>query len=318
MSYDVFISYRRKGSGAGVAGELQSKLERRGYKVFLDVDNIGSGAFPDQIDHAIRDCSDFLLILSPGMLDRCADEEDWVRHEIVLAEKYGKNIVGVALPGFVMPMAESLPAELHEIPEKQVFLWSHEYRQASFEKIVENLKSTALKKKRNKRNFSGIGLVVALIVIGLWFLLPNSTSPEVQEEIPSPNVNYKQIYTQAVNDTFSSYLRAGDSLLQMVPENPSDRQDFSVFMEGIDEYKAALDYAKEYPGMVSNVSSVQKKCDSLMDLRKHRLNHELEAVSKFIEIDQIEFALFRYENAEVLAIPEESNLLEAVGKKLPK
>ena len=239
MSYDVFISYRRKGSGAGVAGELQSKLERRGYKVFLDVDNIGSGAFPDQIDHAIRDCSDFLLILSPGMLDRCADEEDWVRHEIVLAEKYGKNIVGVALPGFVMPMAESLPAELHEIPEKQVFLWSHEYRQASFEKIVENLKSTALKKKRNKRNFSGIGLVVALIVIGLWFLLPNSTSPEVQEEIPSPNVNYKQIYTQAVNDTFSSYLKAGDSLLQMVPENPSDRQDFSVFMEGIDEYKAA-------------------------------------------------------------------------------
>lgn len=318
MSYDVFISYRRKGSGAGVAGELQSKLERRGYKVFLDVDNIGSGAFPDQIDHAIRDCSDFLLILSPGMLDRCVDEEDWVRHEIVLAEKYGKNIVGVALPGFVMPMAESLPAELHEIPEKQVFLWSHEYRQASFEKIVENLKSTALKKKRNKRNFSGIGLVVALIVIGLWFLLPNSTSPEVQEEIPSPNVNYKQIYTQAVNDTFSSYLRAGDSLLQMVPENPSDRQDFSVFMEGIDEYKAALDYAKEYPGMVSNVSSARKKCDSLMDLRKHRLNHELEAVSKFIEIDQIEFALFRYENAEVLALPEESNLLEAVGKKLPK
>lgn len=318
MSYDVFISYRRKGSGAGVAGELQSKLGSRGYKAFLDVDNIGSGAFPDQIDHAIRDCSDFLLILSPGMLDRCVDEEDWVRHEIVLAEKYGKNIVGVALPGFVMPMAESLPAELHEIPEKQVFLWSHEYRQASFEKIVENLKSTALKKKRNKRNFSGIGLVVALIVIGLWFLLPNSTSPEVQEEIPSPNVNYKQIYTQAVNDTFSSYLRAGDSLLQMVPENPSDRQDFSVFMEGIDEYKAALDYAKEYPGMVSNVSSARKKCDSLMDLRKHRLNHELEAVSKFIEIDQIEFALFRYENAEVLALPEESNLLEAVGKKLPK
>ncbi len=317
MSYDVFISYRRKGSGAGVAGELQSKLGSRGYKVFLDVDNIGSGAFPEQIDHAIREWSDFLLILSPGMLDRCADEEDWVRHEIVLAEKYGKNIVGVALPGFVMPSVESLPTELHEIPEIQVFLWSHEYRQASFEKIVNNLKSTALKKKRNKRNFSGIGLVVALIIVGLWFLLPTSSSPEVQEEIPSPNVNYKQIYTQAVNDTFSSYLRTGDSLLQMVPDNPSEKQDFSVFMEGIDEYMAALDYANEYPGMVSNVSSVRKKCDSLMDLRKHRLNHELEAVSKFIEIDQIEFALFRYENAEVLALPEESNLLEAVGKKLP-
>ena len=38
MAYDVFISYRRKGAGAGVAGELQSKLENLGYNVFLDVD----------------------------------------------------------------------------------------------------------------------------------------------------------------------------------------------------------------------------------------------------------------------------------------
>lgn len=320
MSYDVFISYRRKGPGAGVAGEMQSKLESRGYKVFLDVDSIGSGAFPDQIDHAIQQCNDFLLILSPGMLDRCSDEEDWVRHEIVLAEKYGKNIVGVSLPGFVMPSVESLPAELHEIPEKQVFLWSHEYRQASFEKILDNLKSTTLKKKRNKRNFSGIGLVAALIVGVVWFLLSSDASSEVQEEMPTPsapnNINYKQIITQAVNDTFASYLREGDSLLQLVPDNPSDKQDFVLFMEGIEDYRAALDYEKEYPNMISNVSSVRNSCDSLMNLRKTRFKHELEAATKFIEIDQIEFAQFRYENAEVLALPEESKLLEAVGKKL--
>ena len=48
MTYDIFISYRRKGAGAGVAGELQAKLENLGYKVFLDVDEIGSGQFPVQ------------------------------------------------------------------------------------------------------------------------------------------------------------------------------------------------------------------------------------------------------------------------------
>ena len=32
MSYDIFISYRRKGAGAGVAGELQAKLENLGHK----------------------------------------------------------------------------------------------------------------------------------------------------------------------------------------------------------------------------------------------------------------------------------------------
>ena len=168
MSYDIFISYRRKGSGAGVAGEMQSKLQNRGYKVFLDVDNIGSGAFPDQIDSAIKQCNDFLLILSPGMLDRCSDPEDWVRHEIVLAEKYGKNIVGVSLPGFVMPMPEDLPEELREIPEKQVFVWSHEYRHASLEKIVDNLIATTLKKKRVKRNYLWIVAIVALIGGGFW------------------------------------------------------------------------------------------------------------------------------------------------------
>ena len=64
MAYDVFISYRRKGAGAGVAGELQSKLENLGYNVFLDVDEIGSGQFPTQIKHAIEQCKDFLLVLS--------------------------------------------------------------------------------------------------------------------------------------------------------------------------------------------------------------------------------------------------------------
>lgn len=97
MAYDIFISYRRKGAGAGVAGELQSKLENLGYKVFLDVDKIGSGQFPDQIKHAIEECKDFLLVLSPGTLDRCVDEEDWVRREITMAMEFGKNIVGVGL-----------------------------------------------------------------------------------------------------------------------------------------------------------------------------------------------------------------------------
>ena len=65
MAYDIFISYRRRGAGAGVAGELQSKLENLGFKVFLDVDKIGSGEFPDQIKHAIEECKDFLLVLAP-------------------------------------------------------------------------------------------------------------------------------------------------------------------------------------------------------------------------------------------------------------
>ncbi|MBO7083790.1 MAG: toll/interleukin-1 receptor domain-containing protein [Bacteroidales bacterium] len=319
MSYDVFISYRRKGSGAGVAGEMQSKLESRGYKVFLDVDNIGSGAFPDQIDNAIQQCNDFLLILSPGMLDRCVDEEDWVRHEIVLAERYGKNIVGVSLPGFVMPAPETLPEELREIPEKQVFLWSHEYRHASFEKIVENLLSTKLKKKRAKRNYSWIGIFVAVLALGGWWLL-NMTDekqpPVVVEE--KKETNDYQSFTDAIKDTFAAYLKAGDSLLQLVPDNPAEKQDFELFMAGIAQFGDALTYERKYPGVIHSVAHVEKKRDSLMNLRQQRLKHELEAANKFLEVDQVDFARYRYENAQILALPEESGKLDAVGKKLSK
>jgi hypothetical protein len=326
MGYDIFISYRRKGSGAGVAGELQSKLQNRGYKVFLDVDNIGSGAFPDQIDRAIQQCKDFLLILSPGMLDRCVEEEDWVRHEIVLAEKYGKNIVGVSLPGFVMPSVESLPAELHDIPEKQVFLWSHEYRQASFEKIVLNLLTTSMKKKRAKRNYLWIGLVVVLLVGGLWWLKTSLAEPPTVEEtppvvVPSKEevlIDYRQLFAEAVTDTFNSYLATADSLLQLVPENPTDQQDFVLFMEGIGKYNEAMAYESNYPGVISNLSSVTTKLESLMLLRQNRFKEELEAATKFLKADLIDFARYRYENAQILALPDEAGELEAVGKKFPK
>lgn len=320
MSYDVFISYRRKDSGAGVAGELQSKLESRGYKVFLDVDNIGSGAFPDQIDRAIQQCNDFLLILSPGMLDRCADEEDWVRHEIVLAEKYGKNIVGISLPGFVMPSAESLPIELQGIPEKQVFIWSHEYRQASFGKIVENMKSTALKKKRAKRNYSWIGALVVLLVAGVFWLLPAKTEEpeEMLDDVEIREIINRQRHDRAVNDTFNMILKTGDSLLRLVPDNPTDSSDFNLLMAGIAEYKNALAYGGRNPGVVTNVAEVNKSLDSLNVLREGKLQHELEAASAFLDIDRLDVARRKLSNAQILALPEESEELEALARKLSK
>ncbi len=325
MGYDIFISYRRKGSGAGVAGEMQSKLQNRGYKVFLDVDNIGSGAFPEQIDHAIQQCNDFLLILSPGMLDRCVEEEDWVRHEIMLAEKYEKNIVGVSLPGFVMPSVDSLPAELHDIPEKQVFLWSHEYRQASFDKIVENLLSTSLKKKRVKRNYLGIGLVAVLLAGGIWWLkssfADNSNVAETTAATPSKEevlIDYRQLFVEAVNDTFASYLATADSLLELVPENPTEQQDFDLFMQGIGKYDEAIAYESNYPGVVSNLSNTIGRRESLMDRRQNLFKGELEAASTFLKADMIDFARYRYENAQILALPEEEGELNAVGKKFPK
>lgn len=311
MSYDIFISYRRKGAGAGVAGELQAKLENRGYKVFLDVDNIGSGAFPEQIDNAIKSCNDFLLILSPGMLDRCVDEEDWVRHEIVLAEQYGKNIIGVSLPGFVMPEAHTLPEPLKDVPEKQVFLWSHEYRNASINKIVDNLISLNQKKKRTRRHvaFGAVGTLAAFAVV--WLMLSKPLSDSQGEDNPVYAVDTAKL----IRNQFSGFLREADSMLKLVP-NPTDQEEFATFMEAMVLYDSALMIIKTCPSIVRDSLGLEAKVSDLQNLRKERLDRELEAASKFLDVDQMDFAMFRFENAKVLAVEGEESLLENVERRI--
>lgn len=39
-------------------------------------------------------CRNMIVILLPGSLERCNDADDYVRREIALAIKEGKNIIG--------------------------------------------------------------------------------------------------------------------------------------------------------------------------------------------------------------------------------
>ena len=313
MAYDIFISYRRKGAGAGVAGELQAKLTNRGYNVFLDVDEIVSGTFPEQIDQAIRESSDFLLILSPGMLDRCVDESDWVRHEIMLAEELKKNIIGVALPGFIMPEAEELPEPLRDLPNKQVFIWSHEYRNASIEKVIQNLVSTE-KKKKQKKNRSMIIAIVSFLVVGAGVVLglqPSKDEPEISqiEEVKSPETLYKA--------DFDQHVRKADSLLNQTG-NLSEREDLETLMLAIAELDTSLMLQKKHPDEIGNVFHIVAQKDAVMTQREEKMNVEIQAAEAFIDVDQPGFAQFRLDNAKILSIDADQQRIDEVQRKIDK
>lgn len=77
MPYHVFISYRRDG-GDTMARLLYDRLKADGYAPFLDIEQMRSGKFNEQLYDRIAECEDFLMILSPGALDRCKNEDDWV------------------------------------------------------------------------------------------------------------------------------------------------------------------------------------------------------------------------------------------------
>lgn len=139
MDYSVFISYRRQG-GAHYARILKAELERRGYRVFLDYDELNDGRFDSRIMQAIESAPVFIFILSPGSLDRCVNEDDWVRHEIVYAMKTERNIVPVNFDGLFKAFPASLPEDVRSIIGQHQFskIDSESLLQESVDKLVRN------------------------------------------------------------------------------------------------------------------------------------------------------------------------------------
>lgn len=327
MAYDVFISYRRKGAGAGVAGELQTKLESRGFKVFLDVDEIGSGQFPIQIDRAIEECMDFLLVLSPGTLDRCNEKDDWVRREIATAENLGKNVVGIMLPGFVMPEAETLPEPLQKLPSKQVFLWSHEYRNASFDKILQNLVSSGMKKKKNHKNMLIILLCAVVLLVSLFLLTrPTYSDPNViktQDETP--------IETQGVDVAllFNDHVNKAIELSQNLPDAATFRENLEYFvetkqlfqrlMESISECDTAIMLMNENADLVKDTCDINVKRERLIGIRSDYMDIIIEDIGFCISNSADDFARQDMEIARILSFTSaEKHVLDSLDRIINK
>ena len=111
--YDIFISYRRDG-GAQYARILQLMLIQRGYKVFLDYDELRDGAFTDRIIAAIKAAPVFMPVLSADSMKRCVNEGDWVRKEILLATQEGKHFVPIDPDRTFNGTPEGVPVALKE------------------------------------------------------------------------------------------------------------------------------------------------------------------------------------------------------------
>lgn len=317
MAYDIFISYRRKGAGAGVAGELQAKLENRGYKVFLDVDEIASGAFPEQIEHAIEGCKDFLLVLAPGTLDRCVEEDDWVRREIIKAEDLGKNLIGVMLPGFLMPETEALPKPLQSLPMKQVFLWSHEYRNASFKKIEENLLSAEIKKtKRQKKLLTSLIAIMVALSASIAFLM-KGPHEDVETELES-----KIEVVDKIVEEFNSHIDKAKHLSEGLPSVAEFDENYMAFikneqlfhnlMDAITEYDMALALKNDYQGQLIDSYGVEKLRNETMDLRSAYMKRILEDIDNLINAGWGKYANPDLKTARILALSSDIPVLDSL------
>jgi hypothetical protein len=136
---DAFISYRRDG-GSDLAWTLHTLLKSYGKNVFLDVASLKEGRFDEQLLTYIAKAKNIVLLLTPGALDRCKNDDDWVRKEIVESMKLQKNIIPVIKQGFVLPSEGSLPPEIASVASHNGVGLNHEYIYASVEKIIRFMK----------------------------------------------------------------------------------------------------------------------------------------------------------------------------------
>ena len=134
----AFISYRRDPTGKAFARLLRQELTHRGYDAFLDVDCVDAGPWAAQITTQVPSRAHFLLLLTSGALDRCADDDDWVRREFLTAVQHGRNIVPVLEESVdLAAMRAACPEPVKAIFDFQIAT----IRQSSFNGDLETLVS---------------------------------------------------------------------------------------------------------------------------------------------------------------------------------
>lgn len=203
--YDVFISYRRSSSES--AQLIATHLRAAGYRVFIDVENLRSGKFNEQLYWVIDQCKDFLVILPENALDRCKDPEDWVRKEVIYAMEKEKNIIPIMLSGFSWP--EPMPDGMESLREYQaITTTSREYFDLSMERLKKYLKSRSY--ARILKTLLVIFLIVVLTVIPLFLQVSSDLCNKVADlmTMQSHFVDLAVDSSERLADTWSSFLPA--------------------------------------------------------------------------------------------------------------
>jgi hypothetical protein len=108
VSRRVFISYHRD-SGHELANLVNSELQRRGHRTYLDVFEARGGPFWPEIQRQIANCRAFVLVCSEDQFGREREGEDWVAKEVEEALGHSRHIVPFFSRTFVRPSQLATP-----------------------------------------------------------------------------------------------------------------------------------------------------------------------------------------------------------------
>lgn len=164
QKYDIFISYRR--TSFDTANLIATKLSMAGYNVFIDIETLRSGKFNEKLFEVIEGCTDFIVVLPANALDRCVNEDDWVRQEVEHALKFNKNIIPIMLRGFEWPDASVLPPTMRELRNyNAITATDPNVFTENMERLKKNFLLSRPKSKYVKFAFISLVLIISVIVV---------------------------------------------------------------------------------------------------------------------------------------------------------
>lgn len=233
----IFISYRREDT-VGNAGRLFDRLaERFGRdKVCRDIEDFPAGEdFVLAIKQKIERSDVLLALIGPRWLTatdeegrwRLADENDFVRLEIVTALERNIRIIPVLLHGARMPKAKDLPGDLAPLARRNAF----EIRDSGFDQDVGQLVHVLAPAWHHKlirivkrRPVYVPAFVLAAVLLGIWAYPYVVLTPEkLRAQIVQMGLAYDAdtfVQRAAENDDLAVelFIRAG-----MSPDAPNRR-----------------------------------------------------------------------------------------------
>jgi hypothetical protein len=143
---------------------IRERLQKRNIKSFLDVDDLKSHYFDERLYREIENSPNFIIILTPGCLDRCVNEEDWLRKEILHAIETQRNIIPILKDGFSFSCLSGLkgiPPEFSQLPRHHAITYSHEYFDSVAEKLEKFLEKSNPSKQEEVKSLK-IGMLDSL------------------------------------------------------------------------------------------------------------------------------------------------------------
>jgi hypothetical protein len=168
--YDAFIGYRDK-TGLNEAIAIHLLLTNRGLDVYIDKRDLPVVPYKEELLLRIAEARNFIIVLSPNSLDRCADAEDMLRLEIEQALQTGRKVIPVMMSGFEFPKFDPPISSLSKLSKLSCVTWDT----SAIDRISKNLEVPWTRTiKQRVRKHPIVGLVVLFLLAAASSLSPYS------------------------------------------------------------------------------------------------------------------------------------------------